>query len=316
MSETPGSTPSELAAEEARIGAELLGLDKSTDPFVSAVRATRMPMIVTNPRLPDNPVVFANDAFIRLTGYRREEILGRNCRFLQGPESDRAAIRRIHDAIAAREPIEIDIRNHRKDGTTFWNRLLIAPVRDAAGELAYFFASQLDVTPERERLAGLESHNAALLAELNERLRSLRKARPASASPPKPAASASGSSTSGPARSTLRRSAGPISASAPTVPSPMRRCAPPSTPPTARASKPPSRRASAPARSSASNAGSAGRMAALAGSSCAPASSAMPTAAASHGRHLARHHGPQAGGGAGPGPARARRPLPQPRPPG
>jgi PAS domain S-box-containing protein len=173
MSETPGSTPSELAAEEARIGAELLGLDKSTDPFVSAVRATRMPMIATNPRLPDNPVVFANDAFIRLTGYRREEILGRNCRFLQGPESDRAAIRRIHDAIAAREPIEIDIRNHRKDGTTFWNRLLIAPVRDAAGELAYFFASQLDVTPERERLAGLESHNAALLAELNERLRSL-----------------------------------------------------------------------------------------------------------------------------------------------
>jgi PAS domain S-box-containing protein len=173
MSETRGSTPTRLAAEEARIGAELLGLDKSTDPFVSAVRATRMPMIVTNPRLPDNPVVFANEAFIRLTGYRREEILGRNCRFLQGPESDPAAIRRIHDAIEAREPIEIDIRNHRKDGSAFWNRLLVAPVRDAAGELAYFFASQLDVTPDHERMAGLESHNAALLAELSERLRSL-----------------------------------------------------------------------------------------------------------------------------------------------
>ncbi|WP_043363645.1 PAS domain-containing protein [Belnapia sp. F-4-1] len=173
MSDSPGSTPSELAAEEARIGAELLGLDKSTDPFVSAVRATRMPMIITNPRLPDNPVVFANDAFIRLSGYRREEILGRNCRFLQGPESDPRTVRRIHDAIAAREPIEIDIRNHRKDGSAFWNRLLIAPVRDAAGTLAYFFASQLDVTPERERMAGLESHNAALLAELSERLRSL-----------------------------------------------------------------------------------------------------------------------------------------------
>ncbi|WP_043334871.1 PAS domain-containing protein [Belnapia moabensis] len=173
MSDTPGSTPSELAAEEARIGAEVLGLDRSTDPFVSAVRATRMPMIVTNPRLPDNPVIFANDAFTRLTGYAREEILGRNCRFLQGPESDPATVRAIHDAVEAREPIEIDIRNRRKDGSAFWNRLLIAPVRDAAGELTYFFASQLDVTTERERMAGLRSHNAALLAELNERLRSL-----------------------------------------------------------------------------------------------------------------------------------------------
>ncbi|SDC49924.1 PAS domain S-box protein [Belnapia rosea] len=173
MSETPGSTPSELAAEQARIGAELLGLDASTDPFVSAVRATRMPMIITNPRLRDNPVAFANDAFCRLTGYRREEILGRNCRFLQGPESDPATIGRIRAAIEAEESIEIDIRNHRKDGTAFWNRLLLAPVRDAAGRLAYFFASQLDVTPERERMAGLESHNAALLAELSERLHSL-----------------------------------------------------------------------------------------------------------------------------------------------
>ncbi|MBL6453949.1 PAS domain S-box protein [Belnapia sp. T6] len=169
----PGSTPTELAAERARIGAELLGLDASTDPFVAAVRATRMPMIVTNPRLPDNPIAFANDAFCRLTGYRREEVLGRNCRFLQGGGTDPEAIRRISAAVAAVEPIEIEIRNYRRDGSHFWNRLLLAPVRDAAGGLAYFFASQLDVTRERERLEGLESHNAALLAELNERLRSL-----------------------------------------------------------------------------------------------------------------------------------------------
>ena len=161
----------DIDTEQERIGAELRGLSGGTDPFVSAVRATRMPMIISNPRIADNPVVFANDAFCRLTGYAREEIVGRNCRFLQGPETDRHTVDRIREAVGRAQPIEIDIRNHRKNGEPFWNRLLMAPVRDGAGNLAYFFASQVDVTLERERLAGLESHNAALLAELNDRLR-------------------------------------------------------------------------------------------------------------------------------------------------
>ena len=109
------STPDDATREGARIGAELAGLDDGTDPFVAAVRATRMPMIITNPRMADNPIVFANDSFCRFTGYSREEILGRNCRFLQGPESDPATVDRIRAAIAAKEPIEIDIQNHAKD---------------------------------------------------------------------------------------------------------------------------------------------------------------------------------------------------------
>ncbi len=160
----------EGSADSQRIAAEVLGLDSGTDPFVAAVRATRMPMIITNPRLHDNPVVFANDSFCKLTGYPREEILGRNCRFLQGRETDRAAVRRIREAIDGVRPIEIDIRNHRKDGEAFWNRLLLAPVFDDEGSLAYFFASQVDVTIERERLEGLESSNAALMAEVTNRL--------------------------------------------------------------------------------------------------------------------------------------------------
>ncbi|WBQ19377.1 PAS domain-containing protein [Sphingobium yanoikuyae] len=153
-----------------RIEAEVLGLDAGTDPFVAAVRATRMPMIITNPRLDDNPIVFANDSFCRLTGYKRDEILGRNCRFLQGPETDPAHVQAIHDAVEAVRPIEIDIRNHRKSGEPFWNRLLLAPVFDESGKLAYFFASQVDVTLERERLEGLESSNAQLLGEITSRL--------------------------------------------------------------------------------------------------------------------------------------------------
>ncbi|EJL35389.1 PAS domain-containing protein [Novosphingobium sp. AP12] len=156
-------------ADAERIEAELIGLDRGTDPFVAAVRATRMPMIITDPRQPDNPVVFANESFCRLTGYERSEILGRNCRFLQGAETDPQTIRRIHDAVERVEAIEIDIRNHRKDGSAFWNRLLMAPVYDAYGKHAYFFASQVDVTIERERLEGLESDNAAMLAELSHR---------------------------------------------------------------------------------------------------------------------------------------------------
>ena len=158
-------------ADAARIGAELLGLDGGIDPFVAAVRATRMPMVITDPRQPDNPVVFVNDAFCRLSGYPREEILGRNCRFLQGPETDPDTVRRIRAAVQVPEPIEVEICNRRKDGELFWNHLLLAPVRDAAGQLAFFFASQVDVTLERKRLADLETRNAALLAALNDRLR-------------------------------------------------------------------------------------------------------------------------------------------------
>jgi len=160
-----------LNTDASRIGAELVRLDGGTDPFAASVRATRMPMVVSDPRQPDNPIVFVNDSFCRLTGYPREMIVGRNCRFLQGPETDPATVARIRAAVQAREPLEIDIRNHRRDGTPFWNRLLMAPVRDQAGEVAYFIASQVDVTLEWERLEGLEFRNAALLAELSDRLR-------------------------------------------------------------------------------------------------------------------------------------------------
>ena len=161
----------ETRRDEQRISTEIAGVDRHTDPFVAAVHATRMPMIITNPRLPDNPVVFCNDSFCRLTGYARDEIVGRNCRFLQGPETDPATVAAIRAAVDRVEAIEIDVRNRRKDGEPFWNRLLMAPVHDADGRLAYFFASQVDVTLERERLTGLENDNAALMAELTTRLR-------------------------------------------------------------------------------------------------------------------------------------------------
>ena len=158
------------ARDAARIIEEITGTDNGTDPFAAAVRATRMPMVISNPRLDDNPIVFVTDAFCRLCGYPREEIVGRNCRFLQGPDTSPETVALLRAAIDNREPIKIDILNYRRTGETFWNRLLMAPVQDAQGELAYFFASQVDVTLERDKLEGLETHNAALMAEVSDRL--------------------------------------------------------------------------------------------------------------------------------------------------
>lgn len=117
------------------------------DPFAAAVRATRMPMVITNPRLPDNPIIYCNEAFQDLSGYSRDEIVGHNCRFLQGPDTNRSTVERIRAAIRNGTDVEADLLNYRKDGTTFWNALYLSPVRDDAGEVRYFFASQMDVTP-------------------------------------------------------------------------------------------------------------------------------------------------------------------------
>ena len=120
------------------------------DPFAAAMRATRMSMIITDPRLPDNPIVFANDAFLRLSGYGRAEVLGRNCRFLQGPLTDESAITKIREHISAQDDISIDILNYRKDGSSFWNALFISPVSNESGELLFYFASQLDVSDRKK----------------------------------------------------------------------------------------------------------------------------------------------------------------------
>jgi PAS domain S-box-containing protein len=134
--------------KRAVIGTPGLG-DRST-VFFAALQMTRMPMTLTDPNQPDNPIVFANKAFLDLTGYEEHEILGRNCRFLQGAETDRDAVAELRAAIDAKEAIALELINYRRDGSSFWNAVFIAPVLGPDGELLYFFASQLDVTRRRE----------------------------------------------------------------------------------------------------------------------------------------------------------------------
>jgi PAS domain S-box-containing protein len=131
-------------------------------PFVHAVSSSPVPIILTDPHEPDHPIVFANDSFMRLTGYKELELLGQNCRFLQGPSTDEGVIAALKEAIAGNRDIAVEILNYRKDGSKFWNELHVAPVFDETGETVFFIGSQVDVT---ERIAARNE-----LADLNQSL--------------------------------------------------------------------------------------------------------------------------------------------------
>jgi len=126
-------------------------------------------MVVSDPRQPDNPIVLANQAFLDLTGYSAEEVIGRNCRFLQGSGTAPEAIEAVRQGLAADEHfITVEMLNYRKDGSTFWNQLSISPVHDARGRTIYYFASQKDVSAQR-RAEELEAVERLLLMEVDHR---------------------------------------------------------------------------------------------------------------------------------------------------
>ena len=125
------------------------GLDDRGNIFFAAVEMTRMPMLITDPRQHDNPIVFVNGAFLDLTGYKKEQILGRNCRFLQGPDTDRATVAELRKAVEEQRAAAVDLLNYKADGTPFWNALFFGPIFDQDGRILYFFASQMDITERR-----------------------------------------------------------------------------------------------------------------------------------------------------------------------
>ncbi|MET3575619.1 PAS domain-containing protein [Bhargavaea ullalensis] len=119
--------------------------------------------IVTDPAQEDNPVIFANRTFETLTGYSPEETIGRNCRFLQGEKTNREDLRKIREAVRNEQSITVTLKNYRKDGRPFWNRLQIEPIR-VDGKL-YFTGTQTDVTVERRQMREI-SEKEALIDQL------------------------------------------------------------------------------------------------------------------------------------------------------
>ncbi len=125
------------------------GFEERGNIFFAAIEMTRMPMVVTDPNQPDNPIAFVNRAFLDLTGYEEKDVLGRNCRFLQGEQTDPHTVEEIRSALSEQRAVAVDILNYKADGRPFWNGLFIGPVFDEAGKLLYFFASQMDITRRR-----------------------------------------------------------------------------------------------------------------------------------------------------------------------
>lgn len=108
-------------------------------------------VVITDPALPDNPMIFISDEFEVQTGYPAEEVLGRNCRFLQGPETEADAVEAIREALKKKARITVDVLNYKKDGTKFWNRLRIRPLYDDSGEVAYFAGAQNPIDASKVR---------------------------------------------------------------------------------------------------------------------------------------------------------------------
>lgn len=140
--------------------------------FEQAMAQTRMAVSLADPALPEMPLVFVNRAFIQLTGYSEEEALGRNCRFLQGPDTDPETVRAVSRALAREDVIVVELLNYRADGTPFWNALHLGPIYDETGKLIYYFGSQWDVSDVHTARAD-EKHARMMARELSHRMKNM-----------------------------------------------------------------------------------------------------------------------------------------------
>ncbi|KAL5553952.1 hypothetical protein UlMin_041353 [Ulmus minor] len=111
--------------------------------------------VLTDPHLPDMPIVYASDAFLRLTGYARHEVLGRNCRFLNGADTDSSTLYQIQESIRLEQACTVHILNYRKDKSSFWNYLHISPIRNASGKIAYLVGVQVEEGCNKQDGVGL-----------------------------------------------------------------------------------------------------------------------------------------------------------------
>ncbi len=140
--------------------------------FEQAMAQTRMAVCLTDPHRPDQPIVFCNRAFEQLTGYPLGEIIGYNCRFLQGPQTDPEQVAKIREAVRDQTVAVVELLNYRKDGTKFWNALHLGPIYDEHGRLKYFFGSQWDISDVHLARAE-ERHARAMAREVSHRLKNV-----------------------------------------------------------------------------------------------------------------------------------------------
>jgi putative addiction module CopG family antidote len=146
---------------------QVTAMQKAGGPFVAAAERTRMPMVFSDPQLPGNPIVYANDSFLTLTGYDRQEVLGRSYHFMMGPGTDPAAPAQIDATLHDSYDAYPEVRYYRKDGSEFWAAIFISPIFDENHIVVQHFASFLDITRRKRD----EERNQLLVEELDHRLK-------------------------------------------------------------------------------------------------------------------------------------------------
>ena len=125
-----------------------------------AMAATSTGIAIADATTPEHPIIYCNPAFESMTGYRRQEVIGKNCRFLQGSDTDPAAVAIIRQALRTESECQVTLKNYRKDGTAFWNALSISPVRDRTGKLTHFIGVQRDITDRKQAEEALHNSSA------------------------------------------------------------------------------------------------------------------------------------------------------------
>lgn len=136
--------------------------EKTLKRRTQAIDQAPVGISISDPDRADNPLIYVNDTFVETTGYPREEVNGENCRFLQGEHTDPATVAHIREAIDAEEPVSVDLRNYREDGTEFWNHLEIAPVTNTTGEITNWIGYQQDITERKQTEQKLVRQNERL----------------------------------------------------------------------------------------------------------------------------------------------------------
>jgi len=135
--------------------------------LLDSVGLSRIAYVVSNPRMADNPLVVANEAFCALTGYDEGEVVGRNCRFLSGAATEPWLTDRIRDGVRGRRPVLVDILNYKKNGTPFRNAVLVTPLFDEDGELEWFLGSQVELPDDHASSVFTGRREKAVLAVRN-----------------------------------------------------------------------------------------------------------------------------------------------------
>ncbi len=123
---------------------------KRVNPVLGTIKFSPIATVISDPRLPQNPIIEVNEAFCKLTGYAPDEILGRNCNFLTGEGTEDWQTEKLRQGIASLTPVLVELMNYKKDGTAFRNAVLVAPVFDEEGALEYFIGSQIELTDDAD----------------------------------------------------------------------------------------------------------------------------------------------------------------------